>query len=128
MVARAKLTLDDTNDNTHTHDLVINSVGKLCKKFNVFRNTFITIFFSENKYHSLPLFGHFCCRLAIQPECINKEMCIGNVKVDGQNCWARLQGFCIKVWESKKHAEEGQNPEHTILVNKVGIFIYTYFT
>ncbi|TGZ51984.1 rhotekin isoform X1 [Temnothorax longispinosus] len=98
LVARAKLTLDDTDDNTHTHDLTINSV--------------------ENKYHSLPLFGHFCCRLAVQPECINKEMCIGNVKVDGQNYWARLQGFCIKMWESKKHAEEGQNPEHMIPVNK----------
>jgi len=41
------------------------------------------------------------------------------VKVDGQDYWARLQGFCIKIWESKKHAEEGQNPEHMIPVNKV---------
>lgn len=31
LVARAKLTLDDTDDNTHTHDLVINSIGKLCE-------------------------------------------------------------------------------------------------
>ncbi|XP_012535904.1 rhotekin isoform X3 [Monomorium pharaonis] len=98
LVARAKLTLDDTDDNTHTHDLVINSV--------------------ENKYHSLPLFGHFCCRLAVQPECMNKEMCIGNVKVDGQEHWVRLQGSFIKIWESKKHAEEGQNPERTIPINK----------
>jgi len=74
---------------------------------------------SENKYHSLPLFGHFCCRLAVQPECINKELYIGDVKVDSQDYWARLQGFCIKIWESKKHAEEGQNPEHMIPVNKV---------
>ncbi|KAG5309172.1 RTKN protein, partial [Pseudoatta argentina] len=98
LVARAKLTLDDTDDNTHTHDLVINSI--------------------ENKYHSLPLFGHFCCRLAVQPESINKEMCIGNMKIDGQDYWARLQGFYIKIWESKKHAEEGQNPEHIISINK----------
>lgn len=81
-------------------------------------------FSSENKYHSLPLFGHFCCRLAIQPECINKEMCMGNVKANGQDHWARLQGFCIKMWESKKHAEEGQNPEYMIPINKVSIFIY----
>lgn len=98
LVARAKLVLDDTDDNIHTHDLIINNV--------------------ENKYHSLPLFGHFCCRLAAQPECINKEICVGNVNIDGQNCWARLQGFCIKTWESKKHAEEAQNPEHVIPVNK----------
>jgi hypothetical protein len=31
LVARAKLTLDDTDDNIHTHDLVINNVGKLHK-------------------------------------------------------------------------------------------------
>lgn len=76
-------------------------------------------FFSENKYHSLPLFGHFCCRLAAQPECVSKEMCIGNVTVDGQDCWARLQGFTIKTWESKKHAEETQNPERVLPINKV---------
>ncbi|XP_032688909.1 rhotekin-like isoform X2 [Odontomachus brunneus] len=98
LVARARLTLDDTDDNIHTHDLVINNV--------------------ENKYHSLPLFGHFCCRLAAQPECVSKEMCIGNVTVDGQDCWARLQGFTIKTWESKKHAEEAQNPERVLLINK----------
>ncbi|XP_026827360.1 rhotekin-2 isoform X2 [Ooceraea biroi] len=98
LVARAKLTLDDTDDNIHTHDLVINNV--------------------ENKYHSLPLFGHFCCRLAAQPECISKEACIGSVNIDGQNYWARLQGFYLKIWESKKHAEEAQNPEHVIPVDK----------
>jgi len=76
-------------------------------------------FFSEHKHHSLPLFGHFCCRLAAQPDCISKEMGINNVKVDNQDCWARLQGFYIKIWESKKHAEEGQNPEHVIPINKV---------
>ncbi|XP_014475235.1 PREDICTED: rhotekin-2-like isoform X2 [Dinoponera quadriceps] len=98
LVARARLTLDDTDDNIHTHDLVINSV--------------------ENKYHSLPLFGHFCCRLAAQPECVSKDMCIGSVNVDSQDCWARLQGFSIKTWESKKHAEEAQNPERVIPINK----------
>lgn len=98
LVARAKLTLNDTDDNIHTHDLVINNI--------------------DNKHHSLPLFGHFCCRLAAQPESINKEACIGNVKIDGQDYWARLQGFFIKTWESKKHAEEGQNPEHVIPINK----------
>ncbi|XP_011254192.1 rhotekin isoform X1 [Camponotus floridanus] len=98
LVARAKLTLDDTDDNIHTHDLIINNI--------------------EHKHHSLPLFGHFCCRLAAQPDCISKEMGINNVKMDNQDCWARLQGFYIKIWESKKHAEEGQNPEHVIPINK----------
>lgn len=107
--------------------LLITSVS--CAKNSVYLEMLTLQFIllsSENKYHSLPLFGHFCCRLAVQPECINKDVCIGNVKIDGQDYWARLQGFCIKTWESKKHAEEGQNPEHTVSVNKVGIFVNTY--
>lgn len=46
-------------------------------------------------------------------------MGISNVKIDDQDYWTRLQGFYIKMWESKKHAEEGQNPEHVIPINKV---------
>lgn len=88
------------------------------------------VFFPEHKYHSLPLFGHFCCRLAAQPDCISKEMGISNVKIDDQDYWTRLQGFYIKMWESKKHAEEGQNPEHVIPINKVSWqlcrYIYTF--
>lgn len=53
LVARAKLTIDDTDNNTHTHDLVINSVGKLCKEFGVFLNTYITILFFREQV-SLP--------------------------------------------------------------------------
>jgi len=41
LVARAKLILDDTDDNTHTHDLVINNVGKLSKKFDELLETLI---------------------------------------------------------------------------------------
>jgi len=102
---------------TRTTLLLIASVS--CARVRrISQNIYIIILSLENKYHSLPLFGHFCCRLAVQPECINKEMCIGNVKIDGQDYWARLQGFYIKIWESKKHAE-GQNPEHIISINKV---------
>lgn len=32
LVARAKLTLNDTDDNIHTHDLVINNIGKLYER------------------------------------------------------------------------------------------------
>jgi hypothetical protein len=64
--------------------------------------------------------------LAAQPECINKDVCIGNVKIDGQNYWARVQGFCLNIWESKKHAEEAQSPEHLIPVNKVSGHFHIY--
>lgn len=51
-MASARLTLDDAHDSIHTHDLVTVN--------------------HENKSHQLPLFGHFCCRLAVQPNCISQ--------------------------------------------------------
>ena len=78
-------------------------------------------YFVENKHHALPLFGHFCCRLAAQPDCVNKEICIGNINLNGRNCWARLQGFEIRFWESRKLAEEDQSPAHTIPINRVSL-------
>ncbi|XP_024941970.1 rhotekin isoform X2 [Cephus cinctus] len=98
LMASAKLTLDDSDENIHTHDLVINNL--------------------ENKHHALPLFGHFCCRLAAQPECVNKEVYAGSLNLDGRECWARLQGFSLQSWESRKLAEEEQNPLDTIPVNR----------
>ncbi|XP_023287617.1 rhotekin isoform X2 [Orussus abietinus] len=98
LMASARLTLDDTDDNIHTHDLTINNF--------------------ENKHHALPLFGHFCCRLAAQPDCVNKEVCSGNMNVHGRNCWARLRGFTIQTWESRKLAEEEQSPIDIIPINR----------
>ncbi|XP_066585985.1 rhotekin-like isoform X3 [Prorops nasuta] len=98
LMASARLTLDDTDNNIHTHDLVISSL--------------------DNKQHSLPLFGHFCCRLAAQPECINKEICTGNVILNGKSYWARLRGFTIQAWESKKLANEEHDPVQKIPINR----------
>ncbi|XP_043290150.1 rhotekin-like isoform X2 [Venturia canescens] len=98
LMASAKLTLDETDENIHTHDLIINNL--------------------ENKHHALPLFGHFCCRLAAQPECVTKEVCAGNVNLNDRNCWARLQSFAVQSWESRKLADEDQAPIHSVPINK----------
>ncbi|XP_076630949.1 rhotekin isoform X1 [Colletes latitarsis] len=98
LVAYAKMTLNDTDKNIRTHDLVLNNF--------------------ENKVHALPLFGHFCCRLAVQPDCIDKEIRIGFVTINDQRCWARLRGFEIETWKSKKFAEGLHKPTYTIGINK----------
>ncbi|XP_076166547.1 rhotekin-2 isoform X2 [Ptiloglossa arizonensis] len=98
LVAYAKMTLDDTNRNIRTHDLILNNF--------------------ENKVHVLPLFGHFCCRLAIQPDCITKEVRIGFITINDQRYWARLQGFEIEAWKSKKAAEGLHEPNYKIGINK----------
>ncbi|XP_034934432.1 rhotekin-like isoform X2 [Chelonus insularis] len=98
LMASAKLTLNDTDENIHTHDLVINNL--------------------ENKHHMLPLFGHFCCRLAAQLDCMTKDVYTGNININGANCWARLRSFSLKTWESRKLAEDEQNPSLTIPINR----------
>ncbi|KAF7988297.1 hypothetical protein HCN44_009942 [Aphidius gifuensis] len=98
LMASAKLTLDDTDENIHTHDLVISNL--------------------DNKHHALPLFGHFCCRLAAQPECITKEVYSGGIIINDNNYWAKLQNFKIQTWESRKLADEEQICIHTIPINK----------
>ncbi|KAG7201016.1 hypothetical protein KM043_003369 [Ampulex compressa] len=98
LVARARLSLADTDNDVHTHDLVINNF--------------------ENKHQALPVFGHFCCRLAAQPNCLDKEICAGHVHLNGQPFWACLQNFHVKAWESKKFSEEQQEPMCAIPLNK----------
>ena len=98
LVACAKMTLDDTDVNTRTHDLQLNNI--------------------ESKVHALPLFGHFCCRLAVQPDYIDKETRIGIVVMNDQRCWARLRNFEINAWKSQKLVDESQEPFHTTRINK----------
>ncbi|KZC06001.1 PREDICTED: rhotekin-like isoform X2 [Dufourea novaeangliae] len=98
LAAYAKLTLNDTDRNTRTHDLSL-------IKF-------------ETKTYALPLFGHFCCRLAVQPNNVDKKVCTGFVIINGQRCWARLCGFEIEAWNTQSHSEELQEPVLTICVNK----------
>lgn len=78
---------------------------------------------TENKHHALPLFGHFCCRLAAQPDCATKEIFTGNINLNGNNCWGRLQNFTLKTWESRKHSENDRNPTNTIPITRVNKFI-----
>lgn len=46
-------------------------------------------------------------------------MCAGFVILNNEQCWARLRGFEVQAWKTKKHAEELQEPAFKISVNKV---------
>ncbi|XP_074114633.1 rhotekin isoform X2 [Cotesia typhae] len=98
LMASAKLTVDDTEENIHTHDLIINNL--------------------ENKHHALPLFGHFCCRLAAQLDCMTKDVHTGTISINNKKCWARLRNFTLNAWESRKLAEDEQPPVHSVPINR----------
>lgn len=112
LMASAYLTLDDTNDNVRTFDLKIEN--------------------TENGRNQLPLFGHFCCRLAAQPSCMTQEVYSSFVHVPEScikasaskdkrtwiKCWAQLLAFKLRLWTSYERYSEDKEPDASISVNK----------
>lgn len=88
LMATASLNLKDASDAVKTHDLAIEDVGKGLQ---------------------LPLFGDFCCRFAVQPDCQLKEYISGLVlfsevgaKSDFVLCWCSLKNFKLNLWPVKE--------------------------
>uniref|UniRef100_A0A1B6DHW7 PH domain-containing protein n=1 Tax=Clastoptera arizonana TaxID=38151 RepID=A0A1B6DHW7_9HEMI len=100
--ATARLTLNDINDSIHTHDLKLEN--------------------TETRSHQLPLFGHFCCRLAAQPDCISQEVISGPLFVPQWSCqesaWAQLNAFTLNLWVDRESYFQGVEPVETIIVDK----------
>ncbi|XP_042224235.1 rhotekin-like isoform X2 [Homarus americanus] len=95
LVATAKLSLDNVSNNTATFDLAMENI--------------------ENQVSQLPLFGHFCCRLAAQPDCSTQERIAGYAHVqesEHQQSWCRVSGWQLEVWGSKEDAH--LSPHHPL--------------
>jgi len=95
LMASARLTLDDVNDAIRTHDLKIEHTD-------------------PRSGDQLPLFGHFCCRLAAQPECFSKEVVSGPVA----GGYASLQAFNLSLWKDKQHWLQASVPLSTAPVTR----------
>lgn len=109
LVATVTLGLDEVHDSVKSHDLVLENL--------------------ENPCHQLPLFDHFCCRLAAEPDCLSIEQ-TANVtlkhhnkiiqkasgsskssKSDPPTVLAALSGFNLAFWKKKEHRQDkNRNP------------------
>ncbi|KAJ4439216.1 hypothetical protein ANN_07335 [Periplaneta americana] len=105
LMATARLSLDDIHDSIRTHDLQLENL--------------------ENRSHQLPLFGHFCCRLAAQPDCVAQESCSGDLTLldcdagrQWLSMWGQLQAFRLDLWNKREHWEQGQDPVRSIVVDR----------
>ncbi|XP_055941130.1 rhotekin-2-like isoform X2 [Argiope bruennichi] len=87
LVAHAKLNLSDANSRIKTYDLVMETT---------------------DKHNQLPLFGHFCCRLAVQPKCMVEEVYsgylslvqqIGNI-TGSRRMLCSLKNFTLSMWSN----------------------------
>lgn len=79
---------------------------------------------TENRNNQLPLFGHFCCRLAAQPQCISSPVYSGCVKLRDElsSSWASLQAFELSLWSSSEEAKL-QPPKKTFKVDRVILIV-----
>ncbi|KAG1708485.1 Rhotekin-2 [Nymphon striatum] len=122
LVAHASLSSSDIDDTIRTHDLVLENI--------------------ENPSHQLPLFGHFCCRLAAQPDCMLEERLSGYLTVvqkvgslsGCRKLWAQLKKFEIRLWSRPDEAEQIMNirigketkvksckePNHSFIISNPG--------
>lgn len=115
LIATASLTLAEASDLPHTHDLQLTTNTSNFSSNNVNNNHL------NNK---LPLFGHFCCRLAIQPDFLKTNYYAGNLQLivpsTGQlfDGYARLQAFKLSIWDKLETFECGIDATHTVDITR----------
>lgn len=107
LIATANLTLSEASDLPHTHDL------------NLSPNN------GSNATMKPPLFGHFCCRLAVQPDAVEQPQYSGHLRITSKDnnthaieSFVRLQAFKLETWEDKSSCENNMHPEQVIEINR----------
>jgi len=77
-----------------------------------------------------PLFGQFCCRLAVQPYCREEPVLVGRVSVRypnnerysgdrwAENCWGRLMDWKLCLWQSLEQYEAARSPSKQIRIDQ----------
>ena len=101
LMASARLTLDDTDENIHTHDLVINNLGNLVKNrldvmtwthamFNYFENLNCFVTLQKTNITLCRSLDTFVADLQPSPIALRKksasEMSIWTVEIAGHGC------------------------------------------
>lgn len=124
LVATATLGLAEVHDSIKSQDLVLENLGTSVQiEFRSSDRCDVTraCVRAENPCHQLPLFDHFCCRLAAQPDCASAELTASvalkcpSAKTKGKSCktdaaFAVLRGFTLDIWKKKEHREKGRSP------------------
>lgn len=107
LIATAHLTLAEASETAHTHDLCLNP-----------NNATVNI---SNK---LPLFGHFCCRLAVQPDFYEQSIISGDLCIIQKEParpiqgYARLQAFRVELWDDEKAFQASYQPRRSVDITR----------
>ncbi|XP_074640319.1 rhotekin-like [Tubulanus polymorphus] len=111
LVAQATLTVDEIKDSIGTYELKL-------------MNTSTSSGGDVGLNSELPLFGHFCCRLAAQPYCLLSDTVSGYLHLQCKRdntqwnqYWCSLKNLKMSFWKSCETAET-EKPEFIIPVTK----------
>ena len=98
------------------------------------------LFLEDNENDRLPpMFGQFCCRLAVQPYCREEPVLCGSLSLRyplnerysggrwAENCWARLMDFKLCLWQSLEQYEAARSPSKQVIRIYLLISLWTYF-
>lgn len=124
LIATANLSLAEASDLPHTHDLRLIQQTVVSNGNNPQAAAVAAA--NQGNSQALPLFGHFCCRLAVQPDsfevpAIADELAGLEAKAHGlglDSCYARLQAFRLDVWDSEKAFNNQLEVKRSVAVNR----------
>lgn len=114
LIATAQLRLADASDLPHTHDLSLTMHHITSSHLSANNGTGM----------QLPLFGHFCCRLAVQPDFIETNYCAGDLSLlsrgqtRGVDGFGQLRAFKIELWDNERACENHIQPRRTIEITR----------
>jgi len=109
LLATATLRLEDAGEDVKPHELFVED--------------------SEND-RLPPLFGQFCCRLAVQPYCREEPVLVGRLSVRypnnerysgdrwAENCWGRLMDWKLCLWQNLEQYEAARSPSKQIRIDQ----------
>jgi len=109
LLATATLRLEDAGEDVRPHELFLED--------------------TEND-RLPPLFGQFCCRLAVQPYCREEPVLVGSLSVRypdnerysgdrwAENCWGRLMDWKLCLWQSLDQYEAARSPSKQIRIDQ----------
>lgn len=124
LIASATLTIDEASDLPHTHDLNISSSAASPAAGHHQSHTVSPNAPACSAAASLPLFGHFCCRLAVQPDAVELPALSGPLTVHAKGPTrpveghARLQAFRLELWDSAEACAQNVLPRRSIEVTR----------
>ena len=147
LVATATLCLNEVHDSIKSHDLILENLGTFPHDLSLLRTctwgwcAILTdpVWIAENPCLQLPLFDHFCCRLAAQPDCLSSENATNvslkypAVTVAKQmksvvkmasseaptSLFAVLRGFTLDMWKKREHREKAKPSLFTLTLDHV---------